>query len=293
MMSLPISASLLTVLVAIFLTVVIRPLYSLIANRKSARASNLPYIIVPFFFWNKLWRAFQVPVLALSQLILPKSWSNSFHLQLTHPDFTYNLGWQLHEQLGESFIIVTPETNFFCTAEPEVISRICAEREIFPKPIDMYEMTDIYGKNVLTMEGGEWRRHRRVVGILGEKSVRGVWKESLWQAQEMVEYWNRVDESDEKGPKKTVGTLVNEMARDTMRLSLYVISRAGFNVRCVWPGRERESNSEGLMSATEIKGNHKMSYVASLETLLHSLVAVITLPIWLLGKSLQYLMIAH
>jgi hypothetical protein len=286
-MSVYISASLATVLILILISFVVRPMYSLFTHLKSARASNLPYIISPFFFWNKPWAALHIPALALLHFILPKSWSNSLRLRLTHPDFTHKLGWQLHEELGESFIVVTPETNFFCTAEPEVISQICSEREKFPKPIEMYEMTDVYGKNVVTMEGAEWRRHRRVVGVLGEKSVRGVWTESLWQAQEMADYWNRLDESNmDKATRARAGIVVNELARDTMSLSLYVISRAGFNVRCVWPGKESEGDdSEGMLNAAKIQGNHKMSYAASLETLLHSLVAVILLPIWLLGES--------
>jgi len=84
--------------------------------------------------------------------------------------------------------------------------------------------------------------------------------------------------------EQRTGVSFPELARDTMRLSLYVISKAGFNVRCSWPGRESEDDAEGSMSATEIKGNHKMSYTDSLEILLHNLIAVIILPSWLLRK---------
>ena len=33
----------------------------------------------------------------------------------------------------------------------------------FPKPLELYEIFDFFGVNVLTTEFGEWKRHRRIV----------------------------------------------------------------------------------------------------------------------------------
>jgi hypothetical protein len=70
-------------------------------------------------------------------------------------------------------------------------------------------------------------------------------------------------------------------------LSLYVISRAGFDVRCGWPGRESEGDAEGAVSATEVPKGHSMSYVDSLETLLLRMIVLFIFPTWLIGEFLQ------
>ena len=33
----------------------------------------------------------------------------------------------------------------------------------FPKPLEIYELFDCFGANILTTDFGEWKRHRRIV----------------------------------------------------------------------------------------------------------------------------------
>jgi len=39
-----------------------------------------------------------------------------------------------------------------------------ANRARFPKPIQLYGVLDLYGRNVVTTEGEDWRIHRRITG---------------------------------------------------------------------------------------------------------------------------------
>lgn len=64
-----------------------------------------------------------------------------------------------------------------------------------------------------------WRQHRKISApSFSEKNNELVWNETLHQTQAMLEGWNRH------------GGLASEVAKDTMTMTLNVISRAGFGV---------------------------------------------------------------
>jgi hypothetical protein len=273
----------------------LRKLLCLRANLKAAKESGLHYAICPAW-------AYFVPWIIASQLVLPllrrlpRQWQGRW-LELIEPEWAWKQSYAVCQKGGigigaDTFLIVTPETNHFITADPAVINQITARRVDFPKPIKLYKGIEIYGTNVVTSEGHTWRRHRKnTVPPFGEKNNKIVWKESLFQASQMIRHWTK--HSDDTGyledtkscSRKSWGSLISALSHDTMRLSLYVISRAGFGVRCEWPG-VKTSSSEDVMSANEIPKGHSMSYVDSLETLLLRIVALFILPAWSMSKSL-------
>lgn len=75
---------------------------------------------------------------------------------------------------------------------------------------------------------------------------------------------------------------IEHVGTDTMRLSLHIISRAGFGVRLLWPHEEEEKRSKG--EETRLPPGHEMAYKDALEHLLENLVWVMLLPRWLLGE---------
>jgi hypothetical protein len=214
-------------------------------------------------------------------------------MRLIDPEFAWKEGYGIFYDSdialkSDTIILVNPETNILLTADPAAISQITTRRADFQKPIAIYEGIDIYGKNVVTTEGTVWRRHRKnTIPPFGEKNNRVVWKESLFQATQMLQHWrNTSTENGQIQPNsaKGWGAQVSSLSHDAMRLSLYVISRAGFDIRCEWPGQST-SAQEGVRSANEIPEGHQMSYMDSLETLLLSLITLLIAPIWLLGGN--------
>jgi hypothetical protein len=272
--------TMLTSLLALFLLptllITVLTLHSWHTHWRAARSSNLPYILVPVNFWSPLWQTVSKPVRFLLSSLLPQSCLGTW-FNLTHPEWAWIQGFAPFAQLGETFMACTPGGNFLITAEPETIAEICARRNDFGKPVEMYAGVDIYGKNVVTTEGAEWRRHRKgTTGSFGEKSNRVVWMESVYQGQCMSDYW------------RGMGGKVGEPGEDAMRLSLFVISRAGFDVRCAWPGQDvpleaGEKGKVGMLGVDRPKG-FEMSYVESLESLLKQLLFIIVFPVWLLSK---------
>jgi hypothetical protein len=291
----------------------IRKLYNFILNIRAARASKIPYVIAPVFHFNNLWLSVAGIILPILER-LPARLKNPW-IQVIAPNFAWEQAYGIFERNRvnggmscDTFLVVNPETTFLVTADAAVINQITTRKNDFPKPVDMYDGIKIYGENVVTSEGRDWRRHRRITAPpFGEKNNRVVWQETLFQAGEMVRHWlegksnghledavkkqDTIAPGDIKEEKKSLGSQVAELSHDTMRLSLYVISRAGFDVRCDWPGRESKEVKEGAMSATEVPKGHSLSYVDSLETLLLRMIVLFIFPSWFLSKLLLICML--
>ena len=94
---------------------------------------------------------------------------------------------------------------------------------------------------------------------------------------------------DGKG-NKTVDRIMD----DTMRLSLHVISRAGFGRKLRWPSAEAGLKDDSALvdlskirnESDDIDEGHSMSYTYALHWLLHTILLQFLLPRWLLGKVL-------
>ena len=154
-------------------------------------------------------------------------------------------------------------------ADPEAMVQITTRRNDFPKPIEIYGSVDLFGKNVVSTEGSIWRHHRKITSPpFTEKNNHLVWQESLHQAQGLVASF--LDKDSEK-----------DIAAATMRLSLHVISLAGFGRRILWPHEELKENGK----VGVVPEGHTMTYKDALSTLLHNIIAVMLLPRWFLGKS--------
>ena len=232
-----------------------------------AQASGIPYQIVPFFLVNRL---FQVSCIFLLPIFrkLPKSWTESW-LPLV-VEWGWARRYEPFARIGsDTFLTVSPERNVLYTAEASVIHQITNRRNDFPKALEVYKSLLVFGTNVVTTEGAEWRHHRKIVSPpFTEKNNHLVWEETLAQAQAMIDGWFGTD----KERSKTVRTA----ADDAMRLSLHIISKAGFGVSMAWPGLPDESGQE--TRAANLEHGHTMTYTDALGILLHNMVPVILIP---------------
>lgn len=195
------------------------------------------------------------------------------------PEFLWDKQYDAFRELGSDiFIIVAPGHNTLYVADPEAVSQITTRRNDFPKPTWMYNSVDIYGKSVVSTEGAMWRHHRKITSPpFTEKNNHLVWTESLHQAQSMVTGWVGKD-------GKPTGPIWN-VASEAMRLSLHVISKAGFGVRLSWPHEETKS---------EIPEGHTLTYKDALSLLLENIIVVMLTPTWLLPRSpLKVHKVAH
>lgn len=251
-------------------------------NLKAAKESGITYTIVPFFMMNRLYQVSCLILIPLKRR-LPKSWTEPWF------DLTLEWGWNRRyepfQRFGsDTFITVSPERNVLYTADADVVAQMTARRNDFPKPLEVYESIRLYGNNVVTSEGQLWRHHRKITSPpFTEKNNHLVWTETLNQSQAMLNSWLG---SQTEG-SKTIYTI----AGDAMRLSLHVISKAGFGVRLQWPGNERsqtngslkEENDE-VRSSSGLTHNHTMSYTDALGCLIHNVIWILILPRFLLSE---------
>jgi hypothetical protein len=252
----------------------------------AAKASNLPYVIVPVHLYARPWIVSHKLILPYLRK-LPASWTRSW-LDFVDIEWVWAQQYTKFKELGhDTFLTVSPTSILFWTADANAISQITTRRNDFPKPIHMYGSIDIFGKNVISTEGPVWRRHRKITNPpFTEKNNHLVWRESLHQAQAMLRGWT--------GPDGTGNKTVTSIPDDAMRLSLYIISRSGFGVRLQWPEVETDGDTEdgelkgagaGDIDAMGISNGHTMTYTDALQTLLHNILFVMLMPRYLLSRS--------
>lgn len=235
-------------------------------NIKLAQKSGIHYILVPVD-WIARWWLITQPLWTKLLVHLPDSWTTWVDFVL--PEFTYDYRHEVYARVGcDTFLTVSPTSIALFTCEPAVVSQITTRRNDFPKPIYIYRSLDIYGKNVVSTEGQHWRHHRKATSPpFTEKNNHLVWSESIKYAQAMLKSW--------LGPDGTAGPIVDRIMDDTMRISLYVISGAGFGRSLEWPSNkvsEDPTDHSKIQNVDDEKDpGHSMSWTYALHTLLDTI----------------------
>ncbi|RAL63368.1 hypothetical protein DID88_003791 [Monilinia fructigena] len=167
----------------------------------------------------------------------------------------------------------------------------------FVKPVKNYRVMDVFGRNILTTEGEEWRRHKRIVGkSFGRESMGLVWEESLRQAEGMLGVWGRRMENGGEGKRlMDEGLRVGDAGSDTAILSLHVICAAGFGVPQLWEGEENEEVGKGTgrgegngapdLGLNRPVGDHTIGFKDCLNFVLSGLLLIFLWPQWALKCS--------
>lgn len=229
--------------------------YTLFQNYRKARQLHLPIIVSPVNPLSPFWALFHkqlVPILKNLPFNIAGSVSYSY------VGWPFDDKYAIHERLGDAFLVVNPANIELYIAEGEAIDTIVSRRKDFPKPVDlMYKPLEVFGKNVDTVEGEEWQRHRKITTPpFNERNSSLVWKESLRQAGDMIDEWSAHREEG-----------VNTTSDDTMTLALHVLTSAGFGTSYSF------KTGEAILPA-----GHTMSYRDALNTVLRGIIAVFVFP---------------
>lgn len=161
----------------------------------------------------------------------------------------------------------------------------------FEKPIETYAVMDMYGSSILTTEGQNWKRHKRIVRpAFNEKSNTMVWEESLRQAEGMLHSWARLPGNTSKEMK------VGDTAKHMLKAALNVISGAGFGVRQLWEDQDECMLGKHVVSGfntQKLLGKHQMSFLSALESMSHSVIWMALFPLSVLSESIVNTCDAH
>ncbi|KAL9050150.1 MAG: hypothetical protein Q9206_005205 [Seirophora lacunosa] len=173
------------------------------------------------------------------------------------------MGWafqdkyKIHDELGPLFTLVTPAANEVTVADPEVASAVLGRRKDYVKPAAMYEQLNVFGRNLNTVEGDDWQRHRRLTApSFNERTSSLVWNEARRQAQDMGTSWFN------DGTRGTITTV-----EDTATLALHVLTCAGFGTSYTF--------NEGVR---KLAPGHEMTYRDSLALCLSNIITFAIIP---------------
>ncbi|KAJ4303635.1 hypothetical protein N0V90_002536 [Kalmusia sp. IMI 367209] len=229
---------------ACFICVLV-PVKRLYTNYRLAKQTGLPIFIVPFNPYSIFWR---IGSKLCAPLLQHVEWC-----RLLDTTFTWEDDANQHAKYGETFIVVSPGLNIIYTCDKVAIDEVLAKRKIFIKP-KLYESMDIFGKNVDTVNGEDWARHRKITApCFNERVSRFVWDESVRQSNAMLAQW-----------LSQPGGKISNMVDDTRVIALHVLYAAGFGVKQDFDGGVRIPAP-----------GHQLSHRDALMTVLNNLVTSI------------------
>lgn len=183
-------------------------------------------------------------------------------------------------------MMVSPYGFYLCSSSAEFNSAVAARKSDFLKPVQMYDVAEIFGKNMLTCEGEDWKRHRKIVGpSFSEKSNALVFEESVRQARAMLDFFAKKEANSEDDMR------ILDVAPYTANLALHVICGAGFGVPQTWPGEDESVLGTRVVpgfNTKRLNENHKLTFKHTLDLLQECFVWVAVLPMWLISMPLRY-----
>ncbi|TDL22861.1 cytochrome P450 [Rickenella mellea] len=173
-----------------------------------------------------------------------------------HGDFDY-FGCDMF-----SSISLFPNRIEMSVCDATTIKEITSSRARWPKPIEQYGALNFFGKNIITTEDDEWKKHRKVANpAFSERNNKMVWEETVKIVNEMFNtIW--------KDKKEVV---VEHCVDITLPLALLVIGTAGFGRAVSW---EEDFN---------LPPGHKMSFKQALHFVSTGLFWKVIFPNWAMG----------
>ncbi|KLO08418.1 614/534 cytochrome P450 [Schizopora paradoxa] len=152
----------------------------------------------------------------------------------------------------------------FDIADAAAAKEVAAKRTLFPKPLELYELPEVFGSNIVGTEGDEWKRHRNIAyPAFSEPNNRFVWDEAVRITLDMMDnVWKDADEMN-----------IDHAAEMTLTLALLVIGSAGEPLGF---GHEMSFSDD-----KDIPAGHTMSFKESIHVVCVDMILGAVVPSWL------------
>lgn len=180
-------------------------------NYISARKLGLPIIIVPATWQDTAW-VLAAPLFRFLYDAPFCSWYKYSYLGCN-----MHIRYDTHAELGsQAYVVVSPGRTEIVVADGAAVAELGGKYKKWDKPLDLYSLFAIFGPNVLSMNGEDWLRHRRIVnhGLARNDLVK------VGAAKQACEWLETINDGGQKTLK--------ELAKDMDMISANVLNYAGF-----------------------------------------------------------------
>lgn len=134
-------------------------------NVLKARSTGLPYVVVPWFQYSIRWRILGGVVTPLLQKF--PSFITSPWLGYVAPNWDWKRKYGAFQDINSDlFFVVSGHVPILWVADADVAYQIMLKKDDFPKPVKSYRVLNIYGKNIVSTTGPQWRAHRKIAAPL-------------------------------------------------------------------------------------------------------------------------------
>lgn len=234
---------------------------SLLYNYTQARKIGVPIRVIPVDHINPIWYLVSQQVVS----ILKRLGFNNNITTYNYLGFEIPLRWKSHEKLGDTYILCSPSRNWLYLGSPDAITTMMRRPNDFPHDSELTAMLDVFGPNISTAQGSDWKKMRRLVSsCFSDSNFEPVWRESVVQAVAMGKFWSSCQ------------PFVDSTAHDTRTLSINVMSKAGFGM--AYPFKGHHETQLKLQGST-------LSYKDALQTILENSIIIMMLGTKFLAKS--------
>ncbi|KAG8852018.1 hypothetical protein FRB96_008936 [Tulasnella sp. 330] len=160
--------------------------------------------------------------------------------------------YTIHEKIGSDYFVLIsmfPLEARFIVSDVRAIKEIMTARTVFQKPNEAYRILELYGRNLVTSEGHEWTRQRKVVAPAFS-----------WSSQ---------------GPEVKIPVIRTETLKVTGCIALHILSSSAFGQMTHWDDSTADSLSTG----------HTMTLKEALIVSLRGIPWIGILPAWAWGSA--------
>ncbi|KAJ7461743.1 cytochrome P450 [Mycena galericulata] len=161
-------------------------------------------------------------------------------------------------------VVLWDSTPALWLSDAQAIKTVANETSTFPKDMEGYETVNFFGQNLVSTEGANWKRHRRVANpAFNEASNAFVWIETV----RVVNEWF----ADLDTKTSVDGSLDIDAREDFVQLTLLVLASAGFGRRASWQEDSSVASDPG----------HRLAFRAAVSTALEHIIVRALAPKWI------------
>jgi hypothetical protein len=181
-----------SIIVSTVIAILLWPSILLTQNYLRLRPLGLPILISPFGRLNPFW------IILQPYVELTLAWLSALEGPFAIFDFAIysTSNWSIigrhkhHLYQAPAFLIVSPGATELMVADPATVLELFKRNKDFIHSTQRYKPLEIFGPNIVTVNGYAWARHRQIIAPpLNERNSQLVWKESLTLADQILNIW--------------------------------------------------------------------------------------------------------